>query len=31
MAMYCRKGPTILDDWWLKPIPLPPPDDDYLI
>ena len=31
MAMFCRKGPTII--WWPPkpiPIPLPPPDEDYL-
>ena len=31
MAMYCNKGPTILDDWWWKKWPPPPPENDYLI
>jgi hypothetical protein len=33
MAMYCRKGPTIIE-WPIKKFPLPPPpppDEDYLI
>lgn len=29
MAMYCAKGPVILDEYYWKPIP--PPDDDYLM
>lgn len=32
MAMFCNKGPTIIE-WPIKKkpiIPPPPPDDDYL-
>lgn len=31
MAMFCNKGPTIIE-WPIKkfPIPPPPPDNDYL-
>lgn len=31
MAMFCNKGPTIIDEWWKWPPPPPPGDDDYLM
>lgn len=31
MAMYCMKGPAIIDDYWWKYQPEPPSGPDYLM